>query len=88
MGHGSCGAVDATLQGKEVPGQIKALYTHIHPVVDLAGPELEETIKANAKIQAGLLREASTVISGLVKEGRVFARRFLNIASGFVSLLD
>src|SRR3989442_10783728 len=50
MGHGSCGAVDATIQHKEVHGQISALYPHIQPAVDLAGPDLEATVKANAKI--------------------------------------
>lgn len=89
MGHGSCGAVAATLQGKEVPGQISALYPHIRPAVDQAGPDLESTIKANAKIQATLLREASTVISGLVKEHKLLVRAaFYNISSGVVSLLE
>jgi carbonic anhydrase len=31
MGHGGCGAVKATIQAKEVPGQISALYPHIQP---------------------------------------------------------
>ena len=37
MGHSSCGAVKATIQGKEVPGQISALYPHIQPAVDSGG---------------------------------------------------
>ena len=41
MGHASCGAVKATIQGKQVPGQISALYPHIQPAVDQAGPNLE-----------------------------------------------
>jgi carbonic anhydrase len=89
MGHGSCGAVEATLEGKEAPGQISALYPHIQPAVDLAGPDVEETVKANAKIQASLLRQASTVISGLVKEDKLLVRAaFYNISSGVVSLLE
>jgi carbonic anhydrase len=89
MGHGSCGAVEATLQGKEVPGQISALYPHIQPAVDLAGPDLEATTKANAKIHAALLREASPVISGLVKEDKLLVlAAFYNISSGVVSLLE
>jgi hypothetical protein len=39
-------------QAKEVPGQISALYPHIQPAVDQAGPNLEAATKANAKIQA------------------------------------
>jgi carbonic anhydrase len=89
MGHGSCGAVDATIQHKKVPGQISALYPHIQPAVDLAGPDLEETIKANAKLQAALLRESSTVISHLVEDGKLkVLAAFYNISSGVVSLLD
>jgi carbonic anhydrase len=88
MGHGSCGAVEAALEGKAVPGQISALFPHIQPAVNRAGPDLEATSKANARIQAGLLRKASTVISGLVKEGKLLVRAaFYNIASGEVSLL-
>jgi carbonic anhydrase len=63
MGHGSCGAVDAAIQSKEVPGQISALYPHIQPAVDQAGPDLEASVKANAKFQADWLRKASTVVS-------------------------
>jgi carbonic anhydrase len=89
MGHGSCGAVDATIQHKKVPGQISALYPHIQPAVDLAGPDLEETIKANAKFQAALLRQSSTVISARVDDGKLkVLAAFYNISSGIVSLLD
>lgn len=89
MGHGSCGAVAATIEGKEVPGQISALYPHIQPAVDLAGTDLEAATKANAKIQAALLRQASTVISGLVKADKLLVlAAFYNISSGVVSLLE
>jgi carbonic anhydrase len=89
MGHSSCGAVDATIAGKEVPGQISALYPHIQPAVDLAGPDPESVTRANAKIQASLLRQASTAISGLVKTGSLLVLpAFYNISSGIVSLLE
>ncbi len=88
MGHTNCGAVKATIQGKEVPGQISALYPHIQPAVDQAGPNLETATKANAKIQAALLREASPVISGLTKENKlqVVAAHY-DIGTGGVTLL-
>ena len=89
MGHGNCGAVKATIQAKEVPGQISALYPHIQPAVDQAGPNPEAATKANAKIQAALLREASTVISGLVKEGKLkVVSGYYDITSGAAILLD
>lgn len=71
MGHGSCGAVEAALAGKEVPGQISALFPHIQPAIDLAGPDLESTTQANARLQASLLRQGSTTISALVKDSKL-----------------
>jgi len=89
MGHGSCGAVDATIQHKEAPGQISALYPHIQPAVDKAGPDTDEASKANALIQAALLRQSSTVVSGLVAEGNLMVlAAFYNIGSGVASLLE
>ena len=89
MGHGNCGAVKATIQAKEVPGQISALYPHIQPAVDQAGSNLEAATKANAKIQAALLREASTVVAGLVKEGKLqVVAGYYDVASGSVTLLE
>jgi carbonic anhydrase len=87
LGHSSCGAVEAALKHEKAPGQISALYPHLQPAIDRAGPDLDATAKANARIQAGLLRKASTVISDLVQEGQLLVRAaFYNIASGEVSL--
>jgi carbonic anhydrase len=89
IGHANCGAVKATIQGTEVPGQISALFPHIQPAVDLAGPNLEAATKANAKIQAALLRQASTVISGLLKESKLkVLAAYYDVASGAVTLLE
>jgi carbonic anhydrase len=88
LGHGGCGAVKATIEGKAVPGQISALYSAIRPAVNAAGPDLNAAIDANAKIQAALLSDASPVIAGAIKEGnlKVVPARY-DIASGAVSLL-
>ncbi len=71
LGHANCGAVKAAIQGKDVPGQISALFPHIQPAVDQAGPDLTGVIKANAEIQARLLRESSPVIAPMVKENKL-----------------
>ena len=89
MGHGSCGAVEAALAGKDAPGQITALYPHLQPAIDQAGPDLEGTIRVNAKLQADLLRKASPVLAGLIKQGKLLIlSAYYNIASGEVTLLD
>jgi len=88
MGHSGCGAVKATIQGKGVPGQISALFPHIQPAVDQAGTNLEAATKANAKIQAALLRDASTVISGLVKENKLkVVAGYYDLGTGAVDIL-
>jgi carbonic anhydrase len=88
LGHGGCGAVKATIDGKSVPGQISALYAPIRPAVDAAGSDLDAAIDANAKIQATLLSKASTIIAGAIKDGKltVVPARY-DLASGKVSLL-
>jgi carbonic anhydrase len=89
MGHSGCGAVKAAIQAKEVPGQISVLYSHIQPAVDQAGPNLEGAIRANAKIQAALLRKASTVVSGLLKENKLkVIAAYYALATGSVTLLE
>jgi carbonic anhydrase len=88
LGHAGCGAVHATIDGKAVPGQISSLFPHIQPAVDQAGHDLEAAIKANAKIQAGLLSQSSTVISSMIKEGKVkVVAGYYDLASGTVTIL-
>jgi carbonic anhydrase len=89
LGHRNCGAVKAAIQGKEVPGEISALFPHIQPAVDLAGTDIEAATKENAKIQSALLREASTVISSFVKQGKVkVVAGYYDIMSGAATILD
>lgn len=87
MGHSGCGAVKATIQGKGVPGQISSLFPHIRPAVDQAGSDLEAATKANAKMQATLLSQASTVISEMVSAGKVkVVSGYYDLGSGSVTL--
>src|SRR5271169_6286683 len=89
MGHANCGAVSATIKGKGVPGQISALFPHIQPAVDQAGTNLEAATKANAKIQATLLSQASTVVSSMVKEGKLkVVAGYYDLGTGTVTLID
>ncbi len=88
LGHSNCGAVKAAVAGKSVPGQISVLYPHIRPAVDQAGPDYKAVTKANAKIQAKLLSQASTVVAEKIKEGQLkVVAGYYDIGSGAVTLL-
>jgi len=89
LGHANCGAVKASIEAKAVPGQISGLYPYIRPAVDQAGSDLDGAIKANARIQAGLLRQSSPVLAEQIKQNRLtVVAGFYDLASGVVSLLD
>jgi len=89
LAHSGCGAVKATMAGKPVPGQISTLYRLIRPAVERANGDLATAAQENARIQAGLLRDASPVIGGLVKQGKLsVAAGYYELASGRVSLLS
>ncbi|MFO0977250.1 MAG: carbonic anhydrase [Planctomycetaceae bacterium] len=80
LGHTQCGAVQATIKGEEVPGQISGLFQHIRPAVKEAKGDLNAAIEQNVRNQAILLAEASPVISRLVK------RKELIVAGGVYDL--
>ena len=88
LGHAGCGAVKATIDGKAVPGQISALYAPIRPGIARAGTDLDAAIRANAQYQADILRGASPVIAGMVKQGKMkVVAAYYDLASGKVSVL-
>jgi carbonic anhydrase len=89
LGHSNCGAVKATIDAKPVPGQISTLYSYIRPAVDRAGTNLDAAIRANANIQAALLRESSPVIAEALRNNQLkVVAAYYDLASGKVSLLD
>ena len=89
LGHSDCGAIKAAIANKTVPGQISALYPHLQPAVEKAGPDVKAVTEANAKIQAHLLSESSTVISAAIKENKVkVVAGYYDIGSGVVTILD
>jgi len=89
LGHTECGAVKASIAAKPVPGQISTLYRYIRPAVDEGKGDLVATTKANARIQARLLRDSSPVVAGAIGEGKLqVVAAIYDIANGKVSLLD
>jgi carbonic anhydrase len=88
LAHGNCGAVQAAIAGKAVLGQITSLYLYLRPAINAGGENLRAATEANAKIQAQLLKEASPVLGGLIKEGKLsIVAAFFDIETGKVTLL-
>lgn len=89
LGHSGCGAVKAAIANSSVPGQISALYPHLRPAVDEAGTDVKAVTEANARFQAKLLRQSSTVVAEKVKAGEVqVVAGYYDIATGKVTLLS
>ncbi|MEG5036258.1 carbonic anhydrase [Microcoleus sp. AT3-D2] len=92
VGHERCGAVDATIKGSQVPGQIGSLLDAIKPAVDSskdqAGDRLENAVKANVILQAKRLKE-SPVISQLIQEGKLkVVGGYYDLDTGAVSMVS
>ncbi|MHB8390556.1 MAG: carbonic anhydrase [Acidobacteriaceae bacterium] len=89
LGHSNSVAVKAAVAGKAVPGQISSLYAHLQPAVDETDPDYKAVAKANAKIRAKLLSQASTVVSEKIKKGQLkVVAGYYDIGSGIVTLLS
>ena len=69
LGHSSCGAVNATMAGADVPGVISSLYYAIKPATT-GTDDLDTAIAENVKVQVAAL-ETSPVLKGLVAEGKL-----------------
>ncbi|MEG5015621.1 MULTISPECIES: carbonic anhydrase [unclassified Microcoleus] len=83
IGHKRCGAVEATIKGAQVPGQIGSLLDAIKPAVESSknqtGDHLENASKANVILQTRKLK-ASPVISQLILENK------LKVVGGYYDL--
>jgi carbonic anhydrase len=89
LGHSACGAVSATMQGKDVPGQISGLFQYIRPAVKLAAGSLETAVRENVRNQAVLLAESSPVISRMVQHKElIVAGGVYDLQSGKVSPVE
>jgi carbonic anhydrase len=85
LGHTACGAVTATAQGAEVPGQISTLYQHLRRATKEAQGDVEAAIRRNVQLQAEILAEASPVLARRMRDGQLrIAGGVYDLASGLV----
>lgn len=75
LGHRKCGAVSAAIKGDPLPGRIGIFVEEIKPAVEKVkfktGDVQENAVIANVQYQAAALAERSTILSGLIKEGKL-----------------
>jgi carbonic anhydrase len=91
MGHERCGAVDATLKGASVPGQIGSLLDAIRPSLakakNLPGDPLENACKANIVYQVEKLK-TSPVLAELITAGKLkIVGGYYDLDKGTISLV-
>ena len=84
LGHESCGAVTAAVQGGEVEGHIAALVNLLKPAVEKSkgesGDKVANAVRANVQLVVQQLRSSTPVLSELVAHGK------LKIVGGVYSL--
>lgn len=91
LGHSRCGAVQAAIKGDPLPGRMAVFVEEIKPSVQKAkyktGNLEENAVAANVQHQAQRLQEASTILDGLIKEGklRIVSGRY-DLATGKVTI--
>ncbi|MCX7423953.1 MAG: carbonic anhydrase [Planctomycetia bacterium] len=89
LGHTNCGAVSATVQGTEVPGQISGLFQHIRPAVRAAKGNLAKSVEENVRLQASVLSESSPVLARLIREKKLIVTGGVyDLQTGIVSRVE
>jgi carbonic anhydrase len=75
LGHAKCGAVLAAIKNEPLPGRIGIFVEEIKPAVESVrqktGDLEKNSIIANVQYQVKGLLESSTILGGLVKQGKL-----------------
>ena len=75
MGHQSCGAVAAAIQGGDAPGHLAALVDPIRPSVEkargLPGDLSDNAIRLNVEAVVAQLRSSQPILSEMVATGKL-----------------
>jgi carbonic anhydrase len=93
MGHQSCGAVGAAVDGSATGTHIDSLIDAIAPAVAEAKAEgnddlLERSVHANATMVSTQIRESQPVLAGLGEQGVAVRPAYYSLETGEVSWLD
>ena len=90
LGHESCGAVTAAVNGGDNGYNLNHLLSHVTPAIAAAGEEatVTDVVKKNAEMTAAELAARSAIIGGAVAEEKVkIVPAYYNLGSGAVDFL-
>jgi carbonic anhydrase len=96
LGHGSCGAVDATVKsvqdGTQLPGHMQSLVRAITPAVSVArsmpGNLLDNSIKENVVLNVQTLQVATPILSKAVEAKKLrIVGAIYNLATGKIDVV-
>lgn len=92
VGHERCGAVNAAIEGGELPGVVESLVVAIQPAVQASegqpGDRLTNAVKANVRLQVQRL-QSSAVIANAVKQGKLkIVGAYYDLDTGEISLVS
>lgn len=95
LGHTKCGAVTATVAGKELPGKMNSFVNAIKPALASAPKGADGKISttdaeiANVRWQAKELVQRSEILSAAVKDGKLrVVGAMYDVETGVVRFLD
>jgi carbonic anhydrase len=75
LGHTRCGAVSAAVAGGQAPGHVASVVEKIKPAVDETkgkpGDAVDNAVRANVRHVVNQLRNATPILSALVKSGKL-----------------
>jgi len=90
LGHQSCGAVTAAVNGGDNGYNLNHLLSHIAPAISASGQEasVEDVVKKNAELNAEELKNRSAIIRDAVEKGKVkVVPGYYNLDTGKVDFL-
>lgn len=90
LGHQSCGAVTAAVNGGDNGHNLNHLLYHITPAIAASGEgaAVDDVVKKNAELTAGELTGRSSIIRNAVEAGKVkIVPAYYNLDSGKVDFL-
>jgi carbonic anhydrase len=91
LGHTKCGAVEATLAGKTLPGNMPTFVAAIEPAIAAAGGEmtLDAAVEANVRWQQNAMLERSAILRKAADEGRMqMLGAIYDVDTGKVRFID